>query len=134
MFSYGIRVRELVGFKYATRDAGSLSLDIPDPRYREYFNIVRERIRSRWIYPPEAGKAGVEGTAGLAFEIAKDGGLVDVRLSTSSGSEVLDQAALAAVRAGMPFPPVPDVVASGALRINGSFRYQIVNLSGGKGP
>jgi TonB family protein len=134
VLSYGIRLRELVGFKHAPRDADTLELDIPAPAYGEYFGIIRERIRATWIYPPAAGKAGVEGVVGLVIEIAKDGTLLDVRLKTPSGSEVLDQAALAAVRASAPFPPVPDGVAKRVLLINGSFKYQIAGPDVGTKP
>jgi protein TonB len=63
----------------------------------------------------------------LFLEIAKDGTLLDVRLATSAGSKLLDEAAIAAVRSSAPFPPVPDSVAKGALQINGSFRYQMTD-------
>lgn len=48
-----------------------------------------------------------------------------VKLRRSSGSAILDDAALTALKLAQPFPPLPDGLASDTLRINGAFRYQI---------
>src|SRR4029453_15339737 len=48
-------------------------LDTPDPKYQDYFRILRERIQAKWTYPREAGDRGIGGALLIGFHIAKDG-------------------------------------------------------------
>lgn len=104
-----------------------IPLDTPEPRYQDYFNKIRERIKAKWIYPREAGERGIEGELLIEFHIAKDGRVAFIELRNSSGTAILDDAALTAVKLAQPFPPVPDEIAKRTLAINGQFRYQIVS-------
>jgi TonB family protein len=106
-----------------------IPLDTPEPKYQDYFNKIREKIRANWIYPREAGDRGIQGELLIEFHIAKDGRLESLMLRNSSGAEILDRFAMNAVRLAQPFPPVPDDIAKRALAINGLFRYQIVGAS-----
>ena len=38
-------------------------LDTPDPRYKEYFDLIREKIRKNWGYPRDAADRGDRGPA-----------------------------------------------------------------------
>lgn len=105
----------------------AIPLDTPEPKYQDYFNKVRERIKAKWIYPRPAGERGIEGELLIEFHIAKDGRLEFIELRHSSGTAILDDAALTAVKLAQPFPPVPDDIAKRTLAINGQFRYQIVS-------
>jgi protein TonB len=49
------------------------------------------------LYPPDAVRAGVEGTLLLRIRIAVDGRVIDVQLVHSSGSALLDRTAMSAV-------------------------------------
>lgn len=104
-----------------------ISLDTKDPRYTDYFDKIRRRIRENWIYPREAGERGIVGQLVIEFAIRKDGWLQAVELKRSSGVEILDQYAMNALKLAQPFPPVPDVVSKGTLPIAGIFTYQIVD-------
>jgi protein TonB len=104
-----------------------IPLDTPEPRYQDYFNKIRERIKSKWVYPREAGERGIEGELLIEFHITKDGRLDYIALRQSSGVEILDNYAMNAVRFAEPFPPVPDDISKGTLAVNGQFRYQIVS-------
>ena len=106
-----------------------IPLDTPEPKYQDYFNKIREKIRANWIYPREAGDRGLQGELLLEFHIAKDGRLAYLSLRNSSGAEILDRFAMNAVRLAQPFPPVPDDITKRTLAINGMFRYQIVGAS-----
>ena len=108
-------------------DGEPIPLDTPEPKYQDYFNKVRERIKSKWVYPRPAGERGIEGELLIEFHIAKDGRLEFIELRHSSGTQILDDAALTAVKLAQPFPPVPDEIAKRTLAINGQFRYQIVS-------
>jgi TonB family protein len=50
------------------------------------------------IYPPEARRAGLEGVVRLRLLIGVSGSVTELRVLKSSGHEILDEAALRAVR------------------------------------
>ncbi|HEY7436226.1 MAG TPA: TonB family protein [Methylomirabilota bacterium] len=104
-----------------------IPLDTPEPKYQDYFNKIRERIKSKWTYPRQAGERGIEGELLIEFHIAKDGRLEFIALRNSSGVAILDDYAMTAVKLAQPFPPVPDEIAKRTLAINGQFKYQIVS-------
>ena len=104
----------------------AIPLDTPEPKFQDYFNQVRERIKSKWIYPDEAARRGIEGELQIEFGIAKSGELQFIEKRRSSGVEVLDNYAMRAVQLASPFPPVPDAISKGGLPINGIFRYHIL--------
>jgi len=104
-----------------------IPLDTVEPKYQDYFNQVRDRIKAKWVYPRPAGERGIEGELLIEFHIAKDGRLEYIELRHSSGTQILDDAALTAVKLAQPFPPVPDDLAKRTLAINGQFKYQIVS-------
>jgi protein TonB len=106
-----------------------IPLDTPDPKFHDYFNQIRERIKSKWIYPREAGDRGIGGQLMIEFHIAKDGRLSFLELRRSSGVEILDDYALRAIQLAQPFPPVPDALARQVLPVSGLFTYQIVGNS-----
>ena len=101
------------------------SLDEEAAPFREYVNAIRQRIKAHWIYPRSAGQRNIEGELSLEFQINRTGGLDCAVVRRSSGTPILDPAAMDAVRRGAPYPPVPDQVARTILTINGQFRYQI---------
>jgi TonB family protein len=104
----------------------AIPLDTPEPKFQDYFNQVRERIKSKWIYPYEASSRGIEGELQIEFGIAKSGELQFIEKRASSGIEILDDYAMRAVQLASPFPPVPDALSKGGLPINGIFRYHIL--------
>jgi protein TonB len=106
-----------------------IPLDTSEPKYQDYFNRIREKIRSKWTYPREAGDRGIQGELLLEFHIAKDGRLALLVLHSSSGTEILDRFAMNAVRLADPFPPVPDDIGKRGIPITVLFRYQIVGTS-----
>jgi len=104
----------------------AIPLDTPEPKFQDYFNQVRERIKSKWIYPYEASSRGIEGELQIEFGIAKSGELQFIEKRRSSGVELLDDYAMRAVQLASPYPPVPDAISKGGLPINGIFRYHIL--------
>jgi protein TonB len=59
-------------------------------------------------YPAEARRQSLEGDLRMLVEIDASGELIDVRILESSGSDVLDQAALRIVRLAAPYLPFPE--------------------------
>lgn len=59
-------------------------------------------------YPTEARRAGIYGTLRMLVSLRKDGTIKEVAVLQSSGSTVLDDAAVRIVRMAAPFAPFPD--------------------------
>jgi TonB family protein len=74
--------------------------------YLGYYQIVREKVR-RCAYRNYLRKE--EGRVYLAFAIASNGTLRDVRImpTSSSGSTYLDEVAIKSIKDACPFPPFP---------------------------
>ena len=72
-------------------------------------------------YPSEA--RGDQGTAQLAFNVDRQGGVHNARITRSSGSSVLDHEALALVQRAQPLPPPPPEVPGAQIPIVVPIRY-----------
>ena len=59
-------------------------------------------------YPVEARRAGIYGTLRMLVSLRKDGTIKEVSILQSSGSTVLDDAAIRIVRMAAPFAPFPE--------------------------
>ncbi len=75
------------------------------------------------IYPSDAAKRGISGDLNLTFSISKDGNLLGARLLDRSGYEILDMAALKAVKEAAPFYPFPATIQREKLTIQANFIY-----------
>ncbi len=95
-------------FQSAGSPSGEISAQIAAYVDRNY-SYIQRRIRDKLVYPSQARRAGIQGTAELAFTIHEDGRVSGVTVIVSSGSELLDSAAEATIYAAAPFrqPPAP---------------------------
>jgi len=80
---------------------------------------VRQRIANAKYYPRIARRRGMEGRPIIAFTLDKQGRLTKVDLAETSGYQLLDRAALEAVRQGAPYPEIP-----APLKMN-SFQFKL---------
>lgn len=65
---------------------------------------IRRRIERAKRYPVQAREQHIEGRVGLRFSIQNDGRVSELQVTQSSGSAVLDQAAILAVQHSAPLP------------------------------
>lgn len=72
-----------------------------------YPGIVRRKLRRALRYPKKARSRKIRGTTVVRFSVTGSGGIANLRVARSSGSKVLDDAALATVRRAAPFPGIP---------------------------
>jgi protein TonB len=105
-----------------------IPLDSTDPRYSDYLEQVRRRIKEKWGYPCEKNEqtrvCEYRSTQLIIeFGIAKSGELAFVTLMRTSGHSIYDDYALNAVKLASPFPPIPDTFSKKGVPIQASFHY-----------
>jgi protein TonB len=72
-----------------------------------YPGQIASRLRRSLRYPREAQRQGIRGEVHVQFTVNAGGGVGGVSIARSSGSPVLDQAALQTVQRAAPFPAIP---------------------------
>ena len=95
-------VKQSSGMETASRSASSVYGSA-----RDYFSMVRMAIESRKQYPSAARRRQIQGRVVVRFVIESNGTVNEVSLVKASPHPLLDEAALAAVKACSPFPPPP---------------------------
>lgn len=98
--------------------AAVAGLDNPDFVYGYYVDQMLSMIQRNWVRPMVG--SGVEAT--VHYRIQRDGRIVEVRIASSSGINSFDLAALRAVQATTPLPPLPRAFREGSLGVNLIFR------------
>ena len=81
-------------------------------------------VQSRKRYPDEARRQGAEGQVSVRFTVGRDGQVLEAQLVRSSGSDLLDQAALSMFRGGRA-PPFPADMAQPQVTTTVSIRYRL---------
>jgi protein TonB len=118
--------------KYAALDTKTLdesyddedvSLDTTETEYASYFARIKHQIERVWMYPSEAAQRGISGKLTLRFRISRDGNLVSAGVVDKSGHEILDFAAIKAVKEAAPFYPFPVNIKKDKLSILATFIY-----------
>ncbi len=107
----------------SARNDAPVSLNTRDPVYVTYFTKIKQLIESQWEYPELALRYGLQGRLALEFTIGGNGRLDQLRLIRSSGSQLLDEEALRAIKAAAPFPPIPSWIKPNPLSISASMEY-----------
>ncbi len=102
-----------------------ITMDTRNYLYRPYLSLLRQKIESIWVYPPEAEQRRIYGDLQIRFTIKKDGSLGDVELVRTSGYKMLDDAAIKALKDGAPYWPLPDSWGKREYTILGHFVYSM---------
>jgi protein TonB len=98
--------------------AGSGTAGIPaDFHFTYYIERMLALIESRWYKPVVASGS----RARVGFVILKDGRLEGIRLEESSGIPSFDRAAMRAIYAANPLPPLPPAYGKPSLTVHLSF-------------
>jgi protein TonB len=102
---------------------GPVRLDTKDPQYVTYFNSIKRAIEVVWQYPELALRYGLQGRLLLEFSILGNGDIESAKIIRSSGSNLLDEEALRAVKAAAPFGPIPPWLGKNRNDVVASFEY-----------
>jgi protein TonB len=115
-----------VGWSTEARSRGTegpIRLDTNNPQYVTYFNSIKRAIEVVWQYPELALRYGLQGRLLLEFSILGNGDLEGAKIVRSSGSNLLDEEALRAVKTAAPFGPIPPWIGKNRVDIIASFEY-----------
>jgi len=85
---------------------GALDRDL-QAAIEEYLRTVRRIIGENSVYPALARSEGLEGEVVVGVTLNGNGTIQEALVSRSSGSRLLDAAALKTVKRSAPFPPSP---------------------------
>lgn len=90
----------------------TLATDPDKDAMLRYQDMVKQRIEAARRYPLWAKKQGTEGITRLYFNVLADGRARDIKIVRPSGSNILDEEAVATIKRAQPFPPVPKEISS----------------------
>jgi TonB family protein len=94
--------------------------------FRPYLAQILQTIRRNWYaVMPESVKLGRRGKVGLLFAITQNGSVSKVTWAGQSGVEALDRAAVAAISASNPFPPLPSEFKGERVVLQLNFAYNM---------
>jgi protein TonB len=82
-----------------------------------FISWLDSAIRAKLAYPEKARKRNIEGTVTILAEVSADGKNCMASVGQSSGSSILDRAAVSFVKSLFPSPVSPRKTFSGTLRI-----------------
>jgi len=88
---------------------------------RAYLGTLSKSIERSKVNP----RSRQAGTVMVRFTVGPDGNLISRAVERSSGSKVLDDAAVAALDRAAPFPPMPQNVAQGPIEVSVPFEFVI---------
>lgn len=102
---------------------GFSAAEISDAKSR-YVSAVRRAILKKRRYPKKAQRRKIEGRPVVRVTLDAGGRLLGAELAASSGSDLLDNAALAAVRAVSRFPRIPEEMSRTKATIKFGINFQ----------
>ena len=86
---------------------------------RQYLGKLSEVVQKAKVNP----RSKLTGTVWVKFKVSPAGELLSREITASSGSDVLDNAAVAALDRAAPFPPMPHEVASEPMVVSVPFKF-----------
>jgi outer membrane biosynthesis protein TonB len=88
--------------------------------YLEYFNLIREKIRTR-VY--SSGSSSEDGIVEVVFTLSRDGCLARVNKAFSNISRDVRMSVIRALRRAQPFPPFPVELGNAPITFSLTIRF-----------
>ena len=101
------------------QSSGEAKLGSDAKAYGRYMGQINQRVQRAKINP----RARIGGTVLMRFTVGLRGELLKTEVATSSGSPLLDKAAISALERAAPFPPIPPEVSTKPLAFTQPFRF-----------
>ncbi len=86
---------------------------------RAYLGTLRKSLERNKVNP----RSRLSGTVLVRFTVGPAGELLSRAVEKSSGSKLLDEAAMAALDRAAPFPPMPNELAGGPIEVQVPFKF-----------
>lgn len=93
--------------------------------HQAYYEEIRKKVSSRKAYPRIARMQGLQGRVLVAFLLSKEGHIIESKVESSSGHDILDRSALEAVQMAQPFPAFPESFRSKTVRMEITLVYSL---------
>ncbi len=110
----------------ATHNSGRIEM-LSDPHgvdFKPYLTRVLLSVKKNWLAVlPESAHLGRRGLVVIQFIISRDGTVPKLVISSPSGTEAFDRAAVAGISASNPFPQLPADFPGDDIRLQLSFTY-----------
>lgn len=90
-----------------------------------YNAMVIAHLQRFRVYPEQARAAKITGVSTVRFTLGAAGNVISVSLARSSGTGVLDQAAIAMVQRASPFPPIPQSLGQRSMTFAAPVRFNL---------
>ncbi len=104
---------------------------LSDPRgvdFKPYMIQVLTAVRRNWLaILPESARLGRRGRVIIQFAIDRSGAVPKVVIAEGAGADALDRAAVAAISASVPLPPLPADYKGDQIRLQFAFSYNMPN-------
>jgi periplasmic protein TonB len=97
----------------------------PSPEKDAYYRSLRAAVEQHRRYPRIARRAKTQGTVVVRMTVSRAGRLLAASVSRSSGEELLDVAALSAVRLAAPLPVAPAALESDPVTVDMPFVFRL---------
>lgn len=108
-------------------ELASVNLGDAKQSFNEFLKAVRDRIKQVQRFPPRVRNLDEGASTTVRFTLFKDGTIRNPAITDSSGSTALDNAAIAAVRNAVPYPPFPDGQEGNSLRLELPIIFELAN-------
>lgn len=94
--------------------------------FRPYLIQVLTAVRRNWLaILPDGARMGQHGRVLIQFAIDRNGSVPKVVIAEGAGADALDRAAVAAISASYPFPPLPVDYKGDQIRLQFAFSYNM---------
>ena len=94
--------------------------------FRPYLTQILATVKRNWLaILPESVKLGRRGKVAIQFSISREGSVPKLVIASGSGTEALDRAAVAAISASNPFPPLPNEFKGDRVVLQFNFAYNM---------
>jgi TonB family protein len=88
-----------------------------------YYRDLLTSANAKVLYPKQALRRGLEGTARVALKLNRDGSLITAVISETSGHTVLDSAAVRAAERAAPYRELPGILLGPDFEFDIPFRF-----------
>lgn len=99
-----------------------MPFDIQDKEAARWTQSVLARIEENWMIPTMT-RVGFSGQVEIILTIDRNGKPLSLVVAKSSSREALDRAALDAMKASLPFPPLPQNLSARTYVFHFAFSY-----------